>query len=146
MKRILYLIILKWCSYLTMPLPKWIRGKIYSAAIEKFTTGPAYRRATYMCPTLREAWDEVFGFYPDKLDDTLLPEWGREKFIQFVEKKDPHYTDDSLVVEALYRGSVWLPISKRGIALRIASLNTCSISLKSLRKCFYSSRDRMSVS
>jgi hypothetical protein len=105
-----------------MPLPKWIRGKIYSAAIEKFTTGPAYRRATYMCPTLREAWDEVFGFYPDKLDDTLLPEWGREKFIQFVEKKDPHYTDDSLVVEALYRGSVWLPISKRGIALRIAFL------------------------
>lgn len=121
MKRILYLIILKWCSYFTMPLPKWIRGKIYSAAIEKFTTGPAYRRAIYMCPTLREAWDEVFGFYPDKLDDTLLPEWGREKFIHFVEEKDPHYTDDDpIVFRMLYYGGVWLPINGRGIALRIA--------------------------
>lgn len=120
MKRILYLIILKWCSYFTMPLPKWIRGKIYSVAIEEFTTGPEHRRAIYMCPTLREAWDEVFGFYPDKLDDTLLPEWGREKFIHFVKEKDPHYTDDPIVFQMLYHEGVWLPINRRGIALRIA--------------------------
>lgn len=122
MKRILYLIIFKWCSYFTMPLPKWIRGKIYSIAIEKFTTGPEHRRAIYMCPTLREAWDEVFGFYPDKLDDTLLPEWGREKFIHFVEEKDPHYADDTIVFVMLHSCNVWLPTDRRGIAFRIAFL------------------------
>lgn len=122
MKRILYLIIFKWCSYFTMPLPKWIRGKIYSIAIEKFTTGPIHRRAMYMCATLVEAWDEVFGFYPNKLNNALLPEWGREKFIHFVEEKDPHYTDDPTVFMALYRGSVWLPTNERGIAFRIAFL------------------------
>lgn len=122
MKRILYLIILKWCSYFTMPLPKWIRGKIYSIAIEKFTTGPGNRRAIYMCPTLGEAWDKIFGFYPNKLDNTLLPEWGREKFIHFVEEKDPHYTDDAIVSQLLHGGGIWLPTDKRGIALRIAFL------------------------
>lgn len=122
MKRTLYLIILKWCSYFTMPLPKWIRGKIYSIAIERFTTGPEYGRATYMCPTLREAWDRVFGFYPDELDNTLLPEWGREKFIYFVEKKDPHYTDDIIVFTMLHLGGVWLPTDRKGTALRIAFL------------------------
>lgn len=122
MKRILYLIILKWCSYFTMPLPKWIRGKIYSAAIEEFTTGPEHRRATYMCPTLGGAWDKIFGFYPDKLDDTLLPEWGREKFIHFVEEKDPHYADDTIVFVMLHSCNVWLPTDRRGIAFRIAFL------------------------
>lgn len=75
-----------------------------------------------MCPTLREAWDEVFGFYPDKLDDTLLPEWGREKFIHFVEEKDPHYTDNIIVSTMLYSSNVWLPTDRRGIAFRIAFL------------------------
>lgn len=122
MKRILYLIILKWCSYFTTPLPKWIRGKIYSIAIERFTTGPVNERAIHMCPTLGVAWDEVFGFYPDKLDDTLLPEWGREKFIHFVEEKDPHYADDALVSALLYSGTVWVPTDEKGIAFRVAFL------------------------
>lgn len=122
MKRILYLIILKWCSYFTMPLPKWIRGRIYSIAIEEFTTGPVHRRATYMCPTLGEAWDKIFGFYPTELDNALLPEWGREKFIHFVEKKYPHYTDEAQVSAMLYSGNVWLPTDRRGIAVRIAFL------------------------
>lgn len=122
MKRILYLIILKWCSYFTMPLPKWIRGKIYSIAIERFTTGPEHRRATFMCPTLREAWDKIFGFYPGELDNILLPEWGREKFIHFVEEKAPHYADNPAVFILLYSGSAWSPTDSRGMALRIAFL------------------------